>query len=123
MDNLSDFYLLQSEPVGSCLLALRNIILKLDSQHIRETKKYGMPCFSYQNKAFCYLWKDKKTDEPYLLLVEGKLLDHPDLEEGTRKKMKILRVNSTEDIPLKTMEEVLEKALDLYRNGVLKMKE
>lgn len=115
MDNLSDFYLIQPKPVGSCLLALRNIILKQDSQHIRETKKYEMPCFSYQNKVFCYLWKDKKTDEPYLLLVEGKLLDHPDLEEGTRKKMKILRINPTEDIPLKTIEEIIGQALNILK--------
>lgn len=115
MDDLSDFYLRQPEPVGSCLLALRNIILKQDSQHIRETKKYGMPCFSYQNKAFCYLWKDKKTDEPYLLLVEGKLIDHPDLEEGNRKRMKIFRVNPNTDLPLKTIEEIIGKALSLYK--------
>ena len=47
---------------------------------------------------FCYLWTDKKTNDPYLLFVEGQYLDHPKLETGTRKRMKIFRVNPKEDI-------------------------
>jgi hypothetical protein len=64
------FYLNQEEPNKSCLLALRTIILDQDKQ-ITETRKYGMPCFCYKGKMFCYLWTDKKTDEPYILMVEG----------------------------------------------------
>jgi hypothetical protein len=30
-----------------------------------------MPCFCYQRKAFCYLWTDKKTANPYILIAEG----------------------------------------------------
>jgi len=49
-----------------------------------------MPCFVYNKKQFCYLWTDKKTNNPYLLIVEGKNIDHPLLEQGDRKRMKIL---------------------------------
>ena len=71
---------------------------------------------------FCYLWTDKKTDEPYLLMVEGKHLSHPELEAGTRSRMKILRINPTLDLPLATLELILSQALELYRNGTIKIK-
>ncbi|MEQ8927854.1 MAG: DUF1801 domain-containing protein [Fulvivirga sp.] len=117
---LDYFYLNQPEPNKSCLLALRSIILDQD-EHVTETKKYGMPCFCYKKKMFAYLWTDKKTEEPYILFVEGKLLDHPDLEQGSRAKMKILKVNPTKNIPLSKVEMLLNNALDLYRSGKLKV--
>ena len=72
---------------------------------------------------FCYLWTDKKTDEPYMLMVEGKYLTHPDLEEGDRSRMKIFRVNPNKDLPVKTIESILQNALDLYRTGKIKLKD
>lgn len=112
---LSEFYLRQPEPNKSCLLALSDIILNMDEQ-ISATTKYSMPCFCYLDKAFCYLWTDKKTGEPYILLVEGNRLNHPLLETGTRKRMKIFRVNPKEDLPVHTIQEILNEALDLIRN-------
>jgi len=121
VEELHTYYLTKEEPNRSCLLALRHIVLEQDT-HITETQKYGMPCFCYKKKAFCYLWTDKKTDEPYLLLVEGKYLDHPALEAGDRKRMKIMRVNPREDLPLQTIVSVLQQALALYQSGVIKLK-
>lgn len=120
VEELQNYYLNKTEPNKSCLLALRSIILAHDKD-ITETQKYGMPCFCYKKKMFCYLWTDKKTDEPYILMVEGKYLDHPELEEGDRTRMKIFRVNPNKNLPLNTIESILEKALDLYRTGVIKM--
>ncbi len=116
---LDRYYLNQGEPNRSCLLALRDILLRSDS-HVSETRKWGMPCFCYQKKMFCYLWTDKKTSEPYLLFVEGKHLDHPDLEEGNRSRMKIFRVDPTTDLPIETIQSLIDDALDLYRNGTIK---
>ncbi len=118
---LQNFYLQKEEPNQSCLLALRSIILAQDPG-LSETQKYGMPCFVYAKKAVCYLWTDKKTNEPYILMVEGKHLDDPHLEEGDRKRMKILRIDPNEDLPLEIIEGVLQKGLDLYRAGVVKIK-
>ena len=73
-----------------------------------------MPCFCFNKKAFCYIWTDKKTNDPYLLLVEGKLIDHPELEVGERKRMKILRVDPHKDLPIITIEDILRKALELH---------
>jgi hypothetical protein len=114
MSEKDQFYLEKNEPIKGCLLALRNIILSKDAEVV-ETKKYGMPCFCFMGKAFCYLWTDKKTAEPYLLFVEGKSLNHPMLESGDRKRMKILRVDSNSDLPIEVINSLLGDALDLYR--------
>ncbi|MBK9592589.1 MAG: DUF1801 domain-containing protein [Crocinitomicaceae bacterium] len=102
---LNSFYLNKSEPNKSCLLALRDLILNQDSK-ITETLKYGMPCFCYHKKMFCYLWTDKKTDQPYILMVEGKHLHHPKLETGSRSRMKIFRVDPTKNLPKKVIETI-----------------
>lgn len=115
------YYLRQPEPQQSCLLALRTLILAQDDE-ITETTKYGMPCFCYQQKMFCYLWVDKKTNEPYLLMVEGKHLTHPGLETGNRARMKIFRVQPAKDLPARSIKTLLKKALDLYKQGIIKIR-
>lgn len=122
VEQLHNYYLNKEEPNKSCLLALRDIILMQDT-NITETQKWGMPCFCYKKKMFCYLWTDKKTGEPYILMVEGKYLDHPELEEGDRTRMKIFRFDPNKDLPLKTIENILQKALDLYRVGTINIKD
>ncbi|WP_295936470.1 DUF1801 domain-containing protein [uncultured Alistipes sp.] len=110
-----NYYLNKQEPQKSCLLALREIILDQD-KGITESMKYGMPCFSYGKKALCYLWTDRKTGEPYILFVEGRHLDHPLLEAGSRSRMKILRIDSGKDIPLAPVKLLLSEALKLYKD-------
>ena len=121
MSELLNFYLSKEDPNKSCLLVLRDLILNQD-ENITETRKYGMPCFCYKQKMFCYLWEDKKSLEPYILMVEGKYLNHPKLEKGNRSRMKILRINPSEDIPVNTIKLILQNALDLYQNGTIHLK-
>ena len=120
--DLHNYYLNKQEPNKSCLLALRSIILNQDA-NVTETRKWGMPCFCYKKKMFCYLWTDKKTDEPYILMVEGKHLVHPGLEAGKRSRMKIFGVTPNIDLPQKAIENILQQSLDLYKNGIVKVKE
>lgn len=115
--DLQHWYLTKQEPVKSCLLALRSLILNQDS-NLTETWKYKMPCFCFKQKQFCYLWIDKKTHEPYILMVDGKLLKHPALEQGGRLRMKIFRVNTTKDLPVKTIKQILKEGLVLHRTGL-----
>lgn len=121
MQELDSYYLSQTEPNRSCLLALRKIILEQD-ELVTETRKYGMPCFCYYSKMFCYLWTDKKTNEPYILFVEGNRLNHPNLEAGNRARMKTFSVNPSTDIPKETINLLLTEALNLYRNGTITIK-
>ncbi len=115
-----NYYLSQQDPNKSCLLALRKIILEQDNA-ITETRKWGMPCFCYRKKMFCFLRTDKKTKKPYILFVEGKHLDHPQLEQGNRSRMKIFTIAPNSDLSLNTIRFLLKKALDLYRKGTLKI--
>lgn len=118
---IDNYYLNKEEPYKGCLLALRRLILKQDT-NITETQKWGMPCFCFKKKMFCYLWTDKKTNEPYILFVEGKHLEHPKLEMGDRSRMKIFRVNPNKDLPVNTIELLLNKALNLYKDGTIVIK-
>ena len=76
-----------------------------------------MPGFSIDNKMISYLWTDKKTKEPYVLWVLGKQLDHPLLETGDRSRMKILRINTEEDIPILLIEELVYTSIEIINNG------
>lgn len=114
IDELHNFYLGKQEPNRSCLLALRKIILEQDNE-ISETLKWGMPCFCYKKRMFCFLWIDKQTDRPYILLAEGKHIDHPELEAGKRSRMKIFSIDPGKDLPLESIKLILSKALDLYK--------
>lgn len=111
---VDQFYLRQEEPVKSCLDALRSCILKYNNYQLTETWKYKMPCFCYKGKHFCYLWTDKKTGEPYVLLVEGNRIEHSNLETGERSRMKILRIDPTEDIPVATLYEIFDRLVKFY---------
>lgn len=115
VEELEKYFQTKKEPSRSCLFALRDIILGIDEQ-VSETRKYGMPCYCYGKKMFAYLWTDKKTDEPYILFVEGKHLNHPQLEIGSRARMKILRVNPSEDIEIELIQLLLNQALDFYKD-------
>jgi len=52
-------------------------------------------------------------------MAEGRYLEHPLLEKGDRTRMKILRVEANEDLPLATIEGVLKEGLGLYGDGVV----
>ncbi len=121
MHSNESFYFNKKEPNKSCLLAMRDILLNFDD-NVNETTKYGMPCFCYKEKMFCYLWVDKKTNNPYFLIVHGDYINHPRLEKGTRSKMKVFNVNPEEDLPISEINVVLNQAITLFKNGVIKTK-
>lgn len=120
-ESTESWYMKHEEPNRSCFLAMREIVRKSDVE-VEETIKYGSPCFVFRGRAFCYLWKDKKTNDPYFLLVEGKHLSNLALEAGDRKRMKVLRVDPNQDLEVTTITSVLQEALDLYRSGKIKTK-
>jgi hypothetical protein len=104
----------KQEPLRSALLALRAYILQYDPG-ISEAWKYKMPFYCYQGKMFCYLWQDKKTQQPYIGIVEGKKIDHPGLVQDKRARMKILVFDAGQDIPVKSLQTLLKKTLALYK--------
>ena len=108
-----NFYLQQPEPIKSCLLALKTIILK-QNPNITPAWKYGMPFFCYRDKMFCYLWVQKKHRQPYIGIVEGNRLEHPALIIEKRARMKIMLFDPALDVPVDTIESIIQQALALY---------
>lgn len=120
MKQLDDFYLNQEEPIKGTFLALKDIILKQDKD-ITHVLKYGMPFFCYKGKMFCYLWIHKKLKQPYIGIVEGKHFEESFLIQEKRSRMKIMMFNSEEDLPLEKIELVIQKAINLYKSGIIKV--
>jgi hypothetical protein len=108
------YFLEKEDPVKSCLLFLREHIRK-QSPHITEAWKYGMPFFCYDGKMFCYLWVHKKYKQPYIGIVEGKKINHPDLLQERRARMKILLIDHTKNIPIRKISSVLKMVIALYK--------
>ena len=111
---IDNWFLEKDEPVKSCLQFLRMYILKQNAG-ITEAWKYGMPFFCYKGKMFCYLWVHKKIGQPYLGIVEGKKINHPDLIVEKRARMKILLLDADKDIPIRKINTLLKKVLALYK--------
>ncbi len=107
---LTNFYFQKAEPLQSCLLAVRDIILNYHKS-IEEGVSYGMPLFTYNGKRLCYLWVDKGTQWPYILMVDGDKISHHALQTGNRARMKILPVNPDTDIQIEIIEAVMELAI------------
>jgi Domain of unknown function (DU1801) len=121
VNDLDNFYLQQEEPVKGCLLALREIILAQDKD-ITVAWKYGMPFFCYKGKMFCYLWVHKKLHQPYLGIVEGKHIHHPELVMEKRSRMKTILFDAGKDLPIKKIKAIIKEAVGLYKTGVVKLK-
>ncbi|TKC09700.1 DUF1801 domain-containing protein [Pedobacter frigoris] len=121
MNALENYYGQHEEPTRSCLLALRTIILNQDND-ISATWKYRMPFFCYKGKMFCYLWVHKKHKQPYIGIVERKRFGEPFLIQEDRSRMKIMLFDPNEDLPIQTIEAILQKAINLYKTGITKLK-
>ena len=111
---IDGYFLQKEEPVKGCLFFLRDYILSYD-KGIAEVWHYRMPFYFYNGKRFCYLWVHKKNQLPYVGIVDGKLIDHPNLIQEERTRMKILLIDPQKDIPIKTLRSVLDAALKLHR--------
>ena len=115
LNPLDNYYLQKNEPIKSCLTFLRQHILNFDSE-ITEALKYGMPFFCYKGKMICYLWIHKKYERPYLGIVEGAKINHPDLIQEKRARMKILLLDPAKDLPVKKINSILKEMITLSKN-------
>lgn len=112
MKELDNFYLSLQEPDRSVFIALRQLILSLDSNLTPEWK-YKLPFFYYKGKMFCYLWVHKKFKQPYIGIMDGHQLDYPELLQAVRKRVKILLVDPSKDIDVNKIKVILKEALKL----------
>lgn len=115
MNVLEEYYYQQAEDVRETLLAMRELILGRDPA-ITEHWKYHMPFFYFRKKMFCYLRIDRRTGQPYLSMFDGKFIDHPLLEQESRKRMKIFRLDPETDLPVKAIAGILDRGLEILRD-------
>lgn len=113
MREIDLFFFEKEEPVKSCLLALKDIIEQYNPE-LTLVWKYRLPCFMYQNKIFCYLWIDKKSQFPYIAIGKGVQIDHPLLIQGNRTFVKLLMIDPNKDIPVETIHHIFDLAMKLY---------
>ena len=112
------YYETQEEPIKSCLLALRDIILAFDKQ-ITADWKYSMPFFNYKGNRICYLWVDKKLKQPYIGIVNGNRIEDDRLIQEKRSRMKIMRFDPARNLPKKDISAILQKAINLQISSKL----
>ncbi len=112
--DIDNYFLQQPEPARSCLEFLRAYLLAADT-HLAEAWKYRMPFYCYNGKMCCYLWVQKKTGIPYLGIVEGEKIHHPDLITENRARMKILLIDPTQDIPVEKIKGILADVFSWYK--------
>ena len=72
---------------------------------------------------FCYLWIHKKQQQPYIGIVEGKRLHHPELIAEKRSRMKIIMFDPNKDLPIETITTILQLAINFYTTGEIKTKD
>lgn len=108
--DIDHYFLSKDEPAKSCLQFLRSHLLNHGDQ-LTEAWKYGMPFYCYRGKMCCYLWTDKKSGQPYLGIVNGNKINHPDLLAGTRNRMKVLMIDPELDIPVDKINGILNMAI------------
>ena len=72
--------------------------------------------FYFKGKMLCYLWIHKKYKQPYIGFVDGGLIDHPDLLQEKRARMKILLVEPEVDLPIEIVKTILTSAIYICTN-------
>jgi hypothetical protein len=111
---LDNWYDQQEEPARGCFHFLRQFILDKDPA-ITEAWKYSMPFFCYQGKMFVYLWFHKEYQQPYIGFVDGGKINHPELLQEKRARMKIFLVDVKKDIPIKKLNSIFKEVLQLRK--------
>jgi len=110
---LENYYLRQPEPFQGCLLALRDLILKVDDR-ITHERKYQIPFFYFKGKKLCFLWVNKKK------LLLGFIIDktiYPVIAGVKRKdEFETLQIDPNLDLPVETIIEKLRLRMKLYES-------
>jgi hypothetical protein len=111
---LEYYYLSKPEPYQSCLLALKDIILRANPDICHE-RKFQIPFFTYKGKKLGYLWLNRKK------LMLGFCLDKSlqPVTEGVKPKDKYesIEIDPDADLPIDIILQKLNYYLDLIDIG------
>lgn len=111
---LESYYLSKPEPYQSCLLALRDVILRANPGICHE-RKFQIPFFTYKGKKLGYLWLNGRK------LMLGFCLDKSlqEVEEGVKLKDKYesMRIDPNADLPVDIILQKLAYYLGIIDRG------
>jgi len=111
---LESYYLSKPEPYQSCLLALKDIILRANPNICHE-RRFQIPFFTYKGKKLGYLWLNRKK------LMLGFCLDKSlqEFAEGVKPKDKYesMQIDPNADLPIENILQKLEYYLSLIDKG------
>ena len=116
LEQLQNYFLQLSEPNKSCMLAVRDHILAYDTD-ITEAWKYQVPFFYYQKKMLCYLNILRHSGQPYPGAVQGKHINHPQLLQEDRARVKYLPLDPNGKLPLAVVDLVLRETIIYYQSS------
>lgn len=111
LNPLENYFLNHPEPHQSCMLYLRKWLIK---QGLEEQFKYSTAFYGYKGKMFCYMSVRTKDQKLYLGFVAGHKLKHPSLLKEGRKQIKVFYIQPEEDLPIKTLKQIISEAKKLY---------
>jgi|HubBroStandDraft_2_1064218.scaffolds.fasta_scaffold163458_2 hypothetical protein len=113
---LENYYLKQPEPIQSCLLALKSIILSV-SKEISQRRMYQIPFFYYRDKKIAFLWVNRKRTL-FGIVTDKSILEFP---EGTRRKdsYESIAIDPNEDIPVEDIVGMLRRQMNLYDQPIV----
>ncbi|WP_337040408.1 DUF1801 domain-containing protein [Emticicia sp. 17c] len=115
LTELENYYFRQSEPIQSCLLALKGIVMGVNAS-ITHERKYQIPFFYYKGKKLAYLWVTKKKIQ--MGFIEDKSLQNPVDGIKPKDKYQSIIIKPNEDIPLDIILQNLDRLIHLYENKV-----
>jgi len=111
---LESYYLSKPEPYQSCLLALKDVILRANPG-IQHERKFQIPFFTYKNKKLGYLWLNQKK------LMLGFCLDKSLQEVATgikpKDKYESFCIDPNDDLPMDVIMEKLNYYLGRIDKG------
>ena len=112
---LESYYISKPEPYQGCLLALRDIILRVDAEIIHE-RKFQIPFFIYRGKKLAYLWLDRKKLKMGFCL--DKSLQQPVGDAKPKDQYESILIDPNKDIPVEFIRQKLESYIRRIKNSL-----
>lgn len=113
LSDLNQFFESQHIEVKDTMIAMRYFVLQPEFE-LTEHFKYRTAFYYYHGKPFCYFHKDAKTLEPYIGIARGHLVNDPILYQGNRKKMKVVKIPVSDDLPVSELTNLFFRLQALY---------
>ncbi len=114
MRSLDDYYASLSEPNQGVLLFMRQYIHAL-SNEITEQLSFNTAFFKFNGKMFCYFGVEAKTKRPYIGFVHGYKMKDLLLISGNRKQIKVMYVDTENDLDMKAIKRIFTAAIKVMR--------